>query len=109
MVAIFPTYTLPTNVLGTTYYFAKVLSDGCNALDSNIISQTVVNPLSSIGAISGSSSLSSSATHATYSVPAVAGATGYVWDLPVGMTLTSQTGPRLLLLYLLHLLIVLFE
>ena len=92
-----------TNPVTQTKYIRAFVSAGTNNNgDYNscgvvytqpfMITPITPSPLS-LSAISGSSSLSSSATTATYSVPAVAGATGYVWDLPAGMTLTSQTGP----------------
>jgi hypothetical protein len=54
--------------------------------------------LGNISTISGPTSLASTATTATYSVTPVSAATGYVWDLPAGMTLTSQTGPSITVL-----------
>ncbi|WP_396189110.1 T9SS type A sorting domain-containing protein [Flavobacterium sp.] len=85
-------YNLPTSLLGTKYYFVKVSAGQCDFY-SNIVSQTIVNPIVSISAISGTNNLLSNATSATYSVTPVSGVESYIWDLPSGMTLTSQTGP----------------
>jgi hypothetical protein len=85
-------YSLPTNNPGTVYYFARVSFADCASLNSNIISQTVTPTLGSISSISGTTNLAPNATMATYSIPAVIGATSYVWNLPPGMTITSSTG-----------------
>uniref|UniRef100_UPI004047A919 InlB B-repeat-containing protein n=1 Tax=Flavobacterium sp. TaxID=239 RepID=UPI004047A919 len=73
-----------------TYYVTQSIS----GIESNRVAvEVVVNRvLSWISSISGSTNLASDATEATYSVTAVNGATSYVWNLPSGMTLTSQTG-----------------
>jgi autotransporter-associated beta strand protein len=55
-------------------------------------------PLGNISTISGPTSLASTATTATYSVTSVSAATSYVWDIPAGMTITSQTGPSITVL-----------
>ncbi|WP_344817427.1 hypothetical protein, partial [Flavobacterium cheonanense] len=52
-------------------------------------------PISSPSIISGESALAATTTTATYSINAVNGATSYIWDLPAGMTLASQTGPSI--------------
>lgn len=92
--AISSSYEVPTNSIGYREFFVRITNSAGCSLDSQRTSSQVIAPLSgTVGSISGSSSLSSSATTATYSVASVSGATGYVWDLPAGMTLTSQTGP----------------
>jgi RHS repeat-associated protein len=48
-----------------------------------------VNSLPNVGPISGMLTVSQGQTGVTYSVPVVAGATGYVWNLPYGATITS--------------------
>ncbi|MFY7886172.1 MAG: autotransporter-associated beta strand repeat-containing protein, partial [Dolichospermum sp.] len=90
---------LQTNVLGTKYYFAKLTANsGLCTINTEIVSQTVIQSLNSISSISGPTTLTSDATMSTYSVNSVTGATSYVWNLPSGMTLTSQTGPSVTVL-----------
>ena len=74
-----------------TYYVSQSVS----TLESDRVAvQVALFPrLSTISTISGNANLASDATTATYSVTAVEGATHYVWNLPSGLTLTSQTGP----------------
>ncbi|WP_193702249.1 hypothetical protein [Flavobacterium haoranii] len=85
--------SLPTNIVGTKYYFAKLTanSGSCN-VDTQVVSQTVIQNISNIGWISGTIDLASDATTTTYTIPVVSGATSYVWNLPSGMTRQSQTG-----------------
>ncbi|WP_438966773.1 beta strand repeat-containing protein, partial [Flavobacterium sp.] len=89
-------YSLPTTTVGTKYYFAELTSSvtPC-AVNTQIVSQTVTPALGSINFISGTANLASDATTATYSVSPVSGATSYIWNVPAGMTLTSQTGPSI--------------
>ena len=91
--AISSSYEVPTNSIGYREFFVRITNSAGCSLDSQRTSSQVIAPLSdTVGAISGSSSLSSSATTATYTIPAVSGATSYVWNLPSGMTITATTG-----------------
>ena len=77
-----------------TYYVTQSIS----SLESNRVAVEVVTfpRLTWLSSISGDRNLTSEATEATYSVLPVSGATGYVWDLPPGMTIISSTGPSIL-------------
>ncbi len=78
-----------------TYYVSQSVSD----LESDrvAVQVTLFPRLSTISTISGTTTLASDATSATYSVTPVTGATHYVWNLPSGLTLTDQTGPSVTL------------
>jgi hypothetical protein len=77
---------------GSTYYilvFAYTSAlDAGGTFNLSVSSQSIGTP----GPITGTSSVScSSVTSTTYSIPAVTGATGYVWTLPSGWSGTSTT------------------
>jgi hypothetical protein len=84
---------LATTTSRINFYFAELTSttSSCTA-NTQIVTQTVTPLLSNISSISGPTNLASTVTTATYSVTAVSGASSYVWNLPSGLTLTSQTG-----------------
>jgi hypothetical protein len=74
-----------------TYYVSQSVAN----LESDRVpvEVTLLPRLTTISAISGTTTLASDATTAIYSVTPVSGATHYVWNLPSGLTLTDQTGP----------------
>ena len=61
-------------------------------LRTRTLVQVTVSPLpSAAGAITGSASVYQGQTGVTYSVPSITNATGYVWSLPTGATVTTGT------------------
>ena len=66
----------------------EVDQDGCTAIGTYPI--TITQGLDDLGAITGDQVICVG-TAATYSVPALAGATNYTWTLPSGLTGTSTT------------------
>ncbi len=87
-----PSLVLSTQTLGTVYYFVKVSSSTCPSIDSDIVSQTVVNDiLGSISAITGPASVSAESS-VSYSVNLVSNAESYIWNLPAGMSITNSSG-----------------
>ncbi|WP_291274392.1 SMP-30/gluconolactonase/LRE family protein [Flavobacterium sp.] len=79
-----------TTLTSSTYYVSQTIS---GVESARVAVNVSISPnVGSIGSISGSTNLASNITSATYSVAPVTGATSYVWELPSGMTLLSQTG-----------------
>jgi hypothetical protein len=109
--ATFYTWTLPTGVTSTagaspvittgtslTVDFASTFSTGTLSVKAgnecaNSVARTLAikTTLATPGAITGPTSICVLTT-ATYSVAAVAGATGYQWTAPTGVTITSGQG-----------------
>jgi len=79
-----------TVLTAATYYVSQTVS-GVESVRTEVV-VTFAPLLSNISSISGPTNLASAVTTATYSVTAVSGASSYVWNLPSGLTLTSQTG-----------------
>ncbi|MBF8150567.1 T9SS type A sorting domain-containing protein [Winogradskyella sp. F6397] len=72
----------------TTEYFVRYTGD-CNTTSCQSIIVTV-DPLPvSAGTISGPSEVCQAESGVTYSVPAIANATGYIWTLPTGATIVG--------------------
>ncbi|WP_445715197.1 InlB B-repeat-containing protein [Flavobacterium sp.] len=83
-------------VLSTgTYYVTQSIS----GIESNRVAVEVsVYPrLTTISWISGPMNFTSDDTSVTYSVRPLNGATNYIWNLPSGLTRSSQTGPSITL------------
>jgi hypothetical protein len=68
----------------------------CNGVDDNCDGQIDEGfaPPSAAGTISGSSQVFQGQTDVTYSVAAIANATGYIWTLPPGAVITSGQNTR---------------
>lgn len=79
-----------TVLAGTTYYVSQTLSGNESTRTAVVV--TITPSVGSIGSISGPASIASNVTTATYSIASVTNATSYVWNLPLGMTITSSTG-----------------
>jgi hypothetical protein len=81
---------------GTTYYIRVLDYTGNNSGTSsggNFTLSVASTAIGSLGAISGSSSVScSSVTETTYSISPVAGATTYTWTIPASWTLEAGQG-----------------
>ncbi|MBU1719035.1 MAG: PKD domain-containing protein [Bacteroidetes bacterium] len=71
---------------------------GSNSCGNGTVSanySVTVNPLpGAAGTITGTASVCVSTNGVSYSVPAVSGATGYVWTLPSGATIATGTNTR---------------
>ncbi len=79
---------------GTSATSGNITVKGTNACGDGAVSTKAitVNPLpSSAGTISGVATVCQGQNNVTYTVPAVANATSYVWTLPSGATGTSST------------------
>ena len=85
--------SLNSIVVAGTYYVSQTVNGTESARTSIVV--TITLTVGSISSISGDRNLASEATEATYSVLPVSGATSYVWALPSGLTLISQTGPSI--------------
>lgn len=75
----------------TTYYVSQTVGGVESSRTAVVV--TITQNIGSISLISGPTPLASDATTASYSVTPVSGASSYVWNLPSGLTITSQTGP----------------
>ncbi|WP_344817412.1 GEVED domain-containing protein, partial [Flavobacterium cheonanense] len=80
--------------LTTRNYFVSQTVSGTTSTRT-AVAVTLLPILGSLSSISGISVLPSVTTVATYSVTPVAGVASYVWELPAGMTILSQTGPSI--------------
>ncbi len=80
-----------TGLVAAGTYTVKAISSGCTILMSGSANITVNPKPLSAGTITGTFSVIPGQTGVTYSVPAITHATGYVWSLPSGATITSGT------------------
>jgi hypothetical protein len=105
--AVTYTWTLPTGAtiasgagtknitvdFGAAATSGNITVAGTNSCGSGTISQpfaVTVNPLpAAAGIITGPASVCAGSTGVAYSVPAITGATSYVWTVPTGATITS--------------------
>ncbi len=91
-----------TNSITVSYSASAVSGNiavhGTNACGSGTASANyavVVNSLpGAAGTITGTSPVCKSTTGVVYSVPVITGATGYVWTLPTGATITSGSNTK---------------
>jgi len=77
---------------GPTAVSGNIIVTGTNSCGNGAPSTfaVVVNPLpANAGTITGPAAVCEGATSVTYSVPAIANATGYVWTVPTGATIIS--------------------
>ena len=82
---------------GTTYHFRCVGINSAgttNGLDQTFTTQCLL--AGSIGLISGTNSLCAGSTGIVYSVAPFAGATGYVWTLPSGASITAGNNTNII-------------
>jgi hypothetical protein len=82
----------PASLTQTTWYRRKVTSAQCSGAQEVISAaiQITVNPYPvAPGAISGSATVCQGQNSVSFSVPAIANATGYVWTLPSGASILS--------------------
>ncbi len=83
-------YTITTGTGGDYKIVQVVDADGCFGFDvGNPVTITVNQLPAAAGFISGSISVCQSTNSVVYSVPAITYATGYVWSVPVGATITN--------------------
>jgi len=99
-------WTLPTGATGTSNTSSINVAFSASAANGNITvkginlcgsgdsatKSIVVNTIpGSAGAISGQSTVCQGSNNITYTVPAISGATSYLWTLPTGASGTSTT------------------
>ena len=99
-------WTLPSGATGTSTTNSILVNFGTSAVSDNITVKGInvcgdgvksslavtVNPLpAAVGVISGTSTVCQGENPVTYTVPAIANATSYLWTLPSGVTGTSTT------------------
>jgi hypothetical protein len=84
-----------TNIIsatpGSSGIFTVVATNSCGTSAQQTLSVTITNVPAMPGVISGSIALCAGSGASTYSVAAVATATGYVWSLPAAWTGTNNT------------------
>ncbi|MDR7373035.1 PKD-like domain-containing protein [Flavobacterium aquidurense] len=83
-----------TPTVGGTFNYSIPLTGGCG---STIFATgtILVSPLpANAGLISGTASLCQGQTNVSYSVPAIADATSYIWTVPTGATIVSGLGTQ---------------
>ena len=99
-------WTLPTGATGSSTTNSISVSYGSTAVSGNIIVKghnncgdgteselaiTVNTVPLDAGSITGSTTVCQSTSNITYTVPAITGATSYIWTLPTGATGSSTT------------------
>ncbi|MDD3878186.1 MAG: T9SS type A sorting domain-containing protein [Bacteroidales bacterium] len=99
-------WTLPTGVTGTSTTNSITVNYGTSAVSGNITVMghnscgdgagsslaITVNPTpANAGTITGSTTVCQGQNSVTYTIPAIANATSYIWTLPLGATGTSTT------------------
>ena len=99
-------WTLPTGATGTSTTNSITVNYGVSAVGGNITVKghnatgdgaastlaITVNPLpAAAGTITGTATICPGQNSVSYSVPAIANATSYIWTLPTGATGTSTT------------------
>jgi hypothetical protein len=86
-----PTFTAPEVTQDTQYVISLIVFDGTASSTSDQVLITVKALPAKADAITGTSSVCQGQNAVTYTVPAIANATSYVWTLPSGVTGTSTT------------------
>ncbi len=82
--------TYSFNLNAQSGYISVKGINGCGEGDTSFIAITVVNAVpSSAGIISGLTTVCQGSNNVVYSVPTIANATSYIWNLPNGMNGTS--------------------
>ena len=85
------TYSETPSIVGIWEYRAEVQSGVCSSEFSTAATINVGNIPASAGTISGATTVCQGESSVTYTVPAIANATSYVWTLPNDATGTSTT------------------
>jgi hypothetical protein len=79
--------------INTTYYFRCVGVNGFGTTNGSILSfVSGCPPIPQAGAITGPTSVCVNSTGKVYSIAAIPNATGYVWSVPAGATITAGAG-----------------
>jgi hypothetical protein len=73
----------------TLYHFMISGANSAGTSNGNDMTFTTSGAVSPAGTITGPTSVCRGATGVTYTVPAITGATGYIWSLPTGGTITA--------------------
>jgi len=80
-------------LLTTTYHYRVVATNiGGTSYGNDLTFTTGCVPPAAAGLIAGSTTVCQGTTAVAYSVPAIAGATSYLWTLPTGATITTGSG-----------------
>lgn len=77
--------------VNTTYYVKAYATDGERTVYGNEVTFTTATIPSAAGSISGAQTVCQGQNSVTYTVPAIANATSYIWTLPEGIVGTSST------------------
>ena len=83
--------TVTNLTAATRYYVRAYATDGERTVYGNEVSFTTATTPSAAGSISGAQTVCQGQTSVTYTVPAIANATSYIWTLPAGIVGTSST------------------
>jgi hypothetical protein len=73
----------------TLYHYKVTGVNSAGTSNGNDMTFTTTGAVSPAGTITGPTSVCRGATGVIYTVPAITGATGYVWSLPTGGTITA--------------------
>lgn len=68
------------------------MSNDCGNGSTSTLAVTVTSTVAAAGTITGTATVCQSQTGVSYSVPAITGASTYVWSLPAGATITGGSG-----------------
>ena len=79
-----PTFTVPEVSVNTNYTFSLIVSDGTIDSPTAQVVITVNNLPLLAGVITGNTAICRGETE-TYTVPAIIGATSYIWTIPLGV------------------------
>jgi DUF1680 family protein len=84
-------YTIPNNLVTGKNSITVRFQASTGAVGGLFYVRILRNKPSAASTIKGTASLCQGTSNITYSVPAIAGATSYIWTLPAGATGTSNT------------------
>jgi hypothetical protein len=73
----------------TLYHYKASGVNSAGTTNGNDMTFTTLGAVSPAGTITGPTSVCKGASGVTYTVPSITGATGYVWSLPTGGTITA--------------------
>jgi len=78
-----------SNLVAGTYTVTVTNGAGCTSVSNPFVIGYISPAPGAAGSISGPSTVNQGQTGVAYSVPAIPNATGYVWSLPFGASITS--------------------
>lgn len=83
--------TINNLTAATRYYVRAYATDGERTVYGNEVTFTTASMPSAAGSISGAQTVCQGQSSVTYTVPAIANATSYIWTVPAGIVGTSST------------------